>query len=425
LLAGVSTEPVAPAEVAPEVVRGLRILVVDDNATNLRVMVDLLINWGAQPVAASSGPEGLELLRAQPFDVVLTDLNMPDMDGLELAGRIRSDPALEATVVMMLASSDLKGDASRCREQGIVATMTKPVSETDLLRAIATHLRPATPRPEVVRHLPVPAMRGLSVLLAEDNKVNQTLATITLEQMGHRVAIAGDGRQAVEKVASGDFDLVLMDLQMPEMDGFQALAAIRAAGNPIPVIALTAHAMKGDRERCLEGGMTGYVPKPLDPDVLALEIATVMQGVPPREEPREATEEPAAATGADAGGAEVDTPCKEAAEVAIDEEAFLRRCAGNRQVARLLTAQYREQWPALVKEVQDALAAADPDRLGKAAHAFKGVVANFGAETLVETGRLLERLAKESDLEAARQAAAGLEPGARGLESTLARLYET
>jgi signal transduction histidine kinase/DNA-binding response OmpR family regulator len=255
---------------------GMRTLVVDDNATNRRLVEQLLRNWRMEPTAVDGGAEALRaLLRARaagaPFPLVLIDGRMPEMDGFALAARIKEDPTLTGSTVLMLTSDDRPGDLARCRDLGIAAYLVKPIRQSELLDAIVT----AVGSPEPAASTPAPAPRrpatgrSLRVLLAEDNKVNQRLAVRLLEKRGHRVAVVDNGRDAVATAIAQPFDLILMDVQMPEMDGFEATAALRAAergtGQRRPIVAMTAHAMKGDRERCLLAGMDEYLAKPIQP----------------------------------------------------------------------------------------------------------------------------------------------------------------
>jgi signal transduction histidine kinase/CheY-like chemotaxis protein/ligand-binding sensor domain-containing protein len=257
-------------------IAGELVLVVDDNAINRRVLMAWLERWRMPAEDVDSGARALEALErarvaGHPFTLVLLDANMPAMDGFEAARQIRSGHA--APTVMMLSSSGLAGEAVRCRDMGIAQYLTKPINAHDLLRSIqdlrrlagakaGTAARAAAPRP--ARE----AVGGLRVLLAEDNLVNQRVAVAVLEKRGHHVTVVGTGTQAVDAVRRESFDLVLMDVQMPEMDGFEATAAIRTfeapRGGRLPIVAMTAHAMKGDRERCLDAGMDDYLPKPLD-----------------------------------------------------------------------------------------------------------------------------------------------------------------
>ncbi len=274
--AAVPAEPVERARLA-----GLPVLVVDDNATNRCILRDVLDRWGMKPVSAASGAEALAVLRARqraatPFALLLTDARMPGMDGFTLVEQIREEADLRQTTIMMLTSAGQHGDAARCRELGIGAYLVKPVAQPDLLdailRVLAAHAQPVEKPRLVTRHSLREERRRLRILLAEDNAVNQKLASRVLEKRGHTVVVAANGRQAVEALEKQGFDLVMMDVQMPEMDGFEATAAIRArengTGSHLPVIAMTAHAMAGDRERCLAAGMDGYVSKPIQPQEL-------------------------------------------------------------------------------------------------------------------------------------------------------------
>jgi signal transduction histidine kinase/CheY-like chemotaxis protein len=253
---------------------GLRVLVVDDNSTNRRILTAFAERWRMECEEACSGAQALEQLRRsaasrRPFDLVLLDVQMPEMDGFALASAMRSDPDLHPGTVMMLTSLDLIGATARCRELGIHSYLVKPVSARDLAKAIGRALSSERARPAAME---APVLAGaaapLRILLAEDNPVNQTLARRLLEKRGHAVTTASTGREAVEQYRQWPFDVVIMDVQMPEMDGLEASAAIRqlglAVGGSAPIIAMTAHAMKGDRERCLAAGMDAYVTKPID-----------------------------------------------------------------------------------------------------------------------------------------------------------------
>ncbi|MDX2170167.1 MAG: response regulator [Deltaproteobacteria bacterium] len=268
-----ATLPSVTGDLAAQL-RDLPALVVDDNATNRRLIEQLLRNWQMHPTLVDGGAEALRaLLRARaagtPFPLVLIDGRMPEMDGFALAARIQEDPTLTGSTVLMLTSDDRPGDLARCRELGIAAYLVKPIRQTELLDAIVTALGSphpaAAPAPSRVAQ---PARgRGLRVLLAEDNLVNQRLAMRLLEKRGHLVVVANNGREALANHLTQPFDLVLMDVQMPEMDGFEATAALRArergSGQRLPIVAMTAHAMKGDRERCLLAGMDEYIAKPI------------------------------------------------------------------------------------------------------------------------------------------------------------------
>jgi two-component system sensor histidine kinase/response regulator len=268
---------------SPEILRGVKVLVADDNRTNRRILEGMLKRWDMKSTSVEDGEEALVLLSSaqnagEPYALVLTDMHMPKMDGFGLVERIKDRPELHAPTIMMLTSAGHRGDAERCRELGITAYLLKPIRQSELREAIARVLgaREQTGSiPLVTRyslqdaHDPQAVLR---VLVAEDNPVNQRLAVRMLEKRGHRVTIAGNGRAALEALEKDTFDLVFMDVQMPVMDGFQATSTIRerekSIGGHQIVIAVTAHAMKGDRDQCLAGGMDNYLSKPIRPQEL-------------------------------------------------------------------------------------------------------------------------------------------------------------
>ncbi len=266
---------VRPAPLAS--LEGARVLVVDDNLTNRRILGETLASWGMRPSLAAGARAALGLLErsaesGHPFRLLLIDANMPGMDGFELVQKIRRDARLESAVIMMLTSGAQRGDGTRCRELGVAAYLTKPIGQPELRSAIFYALgAPSTDvPPEAGMVLPRRSESGkrLRILLAEDNVVNERLATRILEKRGHGVVHASNGREAVERFRRGGLDLILMDVQMPEVSGFEAAAAIReleaaGGGGHIPIVAMTAHAMEGDRERCLNAGMDGYVANPI------------------------------------------------------------------------------------------------------------------------------------------------------------------
>jgi CheY-like chemotaxis protein len=263
------------AAMCPTALRGVRVVVVDDNATNRRILQELLGYWGMQATVVGDGPKAIaELRRAsgrnEPFHLVLLDCMMPELDGFGVAARIRQIPELLRTPLVMLTSSGQLGEIARCHELGIDAYLTKPINPSELqetiMRVLDSRTLPAAPAaPEAAPEAPLQRLR---ILLAEDNVVNQRLAVRVLERMGHSVDVVEDGTGALRAVANDHFDLVFMDVQMPVMDGFEATAKIREhernTGAHVPIVAMTAHAMKGDRERCLEVGMDDYLTKPFD-----------------------------------------------------------------------------------------------------------------------------------------------------------------
>jgi two-component system sensor histidine kinase/response regulator len=253
-------------------------LIIDDNATNRRILSELTCQWEMNPHECDSGEAGLaELSRAasegNPYRLVLLDEQMPGIDGLEVLNRIRQDPALESAVIVMLTSSDRVKSAARCREMGVEAYLTKPINPSDLFASIRPAIGAHTPATTVT--LPAAGVSGsslsLRILLAEDNLVNQKVATAMLGKMGHRITLATNGLEALEQWRQGDFDLILMDVQMPEMTGLQATMQIRREepiGTHIPIVAMTASAMIEERDRCLAAGMDDFISKPVSYKVI-------------------------------------------------------------------------------------------------------------------------------------------------------------
>ena len=276
----------APAEL----LHGVKVLVVDDSLTNQRILLAMLQHWHMQPFAVDGGVEALRALQAArdsgaPFQLILTDMHMPNMDGFDLVAHIRKQSDLSAATIMMLTSAGHSGDAERCRQLGVAAYLLKPIRQSELHEAIARVLgsrEQSGAAPLVTRFVvqgAVEAVESLAILVAEDDAVNQRLAVRLLEKRGHRVIVASNGQEALDALSRNSFDLVLMDVQMPQMDGLTATAIQRTrelqsgGATHVTIIALTAHAMKGDQDRCLAAGMDGYLTKPIRPqeldDVLA------------------------------------------------------------------------------------------------------------------------------------------------------------
>ncbi len=267
----------------PELLRGVKVLVVDDNRTNRRILEGMLSRWHMKPTPVEGGREALAQLSAareagEPYGLILTDMHMPDMDGFALVEEIRKRPELSTATIMMLTSAGHRGDAARCQELGVSAYLLKPIRQSELREAVARVLGAREHEgtiPLITRFSLQDAREPeafLRVLLAEDNIVNQRLAVRLLEKRGHRVVVAATGLETLQALEKESFDLVLMDVQMPEMDGLEATVAIRekekGTGLHQPIVALTAHAMKGDREKCMEIGMDGYLTKPIRPQEL-------------------------------------------------------------------------------------------------------------------------------------------------------------
>ncbi len=281
--------PLSASQRDLQAIEGCRVLVVDDNATNRFILEEMTKHWGMLPVSAATAKAALDTLQqAQregvPFQILISDVNMPEFDGCTLLHWVRDDPVFAKLAVIMLTSGARPGDVRRCEQLGIVARLMKPVTQSELLNAIgmAVGIAPDAKHAAVSGDSTTgEALPSLRILLAEDSVMNQKLAVGLLEKHGHTVQVAQDGQQAVELFESESFDLILMDVEMPIMDGLAATAAIRQsekeAGGHVPIVAMTAHAMKGDRERCLEAGMDDYIAKPIRVDQLFDVVRRVLE----------------------------------------------------------------------------------------------------------------------------------------------------
>lgn len=276
-LFGLARQPVAsiPRPLAHDLT-GARVLIVDDNATNRQIFKEMTESWGLTTSEAKNAEEAVELLASArkvscPFDIMLLDCSMPGTDGFSLAREVKAMDSERRTRIILLTSMGEKGDISRCKELGITGYLLKPVRQSELFDAITMAMGHKAMGEETVitRHLIHDAKKRMKILLAEDNAINQKLALRLLEKRGHSVVIANNGKEALARLDEDIFDLILMDIQMPEMDGLEATAIIRERekrkGGHLPIVAMTAHAMKGDKERCLEAGMDDYVSKPIKP----------------------------------------------------------------------------------------------------------------------------------------------------------------
>ncbi|HEV3006954.1 MAG TPA: response regulator, partial [Pirellulales bacterium] len=390
----------------------LPVLIVDDNATNRRILQEMLSNWRMQAVTAEGGRAALAAIEAaaragRPFPLVLLDANMPELDGFALADEIRQHAEMAGATIMMLTSGDRPGDVARCRQLGIAAYLTKPIKQSELLDTIVAVVGPrhAVAEPPAGEHAAGAASKRLRVLLAEDSLVNQKLAVHLLQKWGHAVTVANNGREAIAAAQTGHFDFVLMDVQMPEVDGLMATSEIRrweqAAGGHVPIVAMTAHAMIGDRERCLASGMDHYIAKPVRARELLAVIEQVIAG-PARSAP--------------AGG-------QEGAADVLDWAAALDRLQGDRELLGELVDVFRDECPRLLAQVREAVAASDAGRLKLAAHTLKGALSNFAARDAVEAARLLEQMGKQADFSGAKEALAALERELDRLEPAFLALH--
>jgi CheY-like chemotaxis protein len=363
----------------------------------------------------------------------LSDVLMPQVDGFQLAVEIRRQTDFPRPAVILLSSADRQPDAARCRQAGVAAYLTKPVKQSELLRAMLEAIRPSTEESELTatdrcrQSTPSHQVRPLSVLLVEDNATNRVLAVALLKKAGHEVATAHNGKEALSVLAKRSFDVVLMDVQMPEMDGFEATARIRAAeqgtGARVPILAMTAHTMKGDRERCLAAGMDGYVSKPVRSEELyeALASTTALHaGIDPNAcaaGPEHLEAARATDTGAQPGAA--------GQAPVVDRAALLARVGGREDRLRTIIQVFLDESSGLVAELDAALQSGDAFRLARPAHALKGAVGLFGVPAVVEAAQTLESLGKAGDVAAAREAFRRLEREMSSLEVALAELLSS
>ncbi len=395
----------------PVILSQVRALVVDDNATNRHILTQMLCNWTMQPIAASNVREAIDCLHEayrtkNPIELVLTDANMPDEDGFSLAERIRQDTQLGSTVIMMLTSGGRPDDIAKCEQLGIASYLMKPVKQSELFDAIALAmgLTATETEPEIdEKRLSSQTIGPLRILLAEDSFVNQKLAVGLLEKHGHHVTVAGDGREALTRLNAEPFDLVLMDVQMPELDGLDATRAIRvkeqSTGDHIPIVAMTAHAMKGDRQRCLDAGMDGYVSKPIRASRLFDMIHSVLKRV------------------GTVGGESEHSQCSDQSAPdsnrTISWSEALDAAGGDDQLMKEVLDVFLDEAPRLLAAAQHAVEDQDVEALHIAAHTLKGALRAVGALPASEVAYRLERQGKAGDLENSSGTLLELEPALR------------
>jgi two-component system, sensor histidine kinase and response regulator len=390
--AGIGASSQLPEETA---LAGLRVLVIDDNATNRFVLREMVHRWGMRPTTADGGERALEAIREatiqdDPYHVVLLDCHMPHMDGFMVAERILGTPEVRDVTILMLTSAERSSDVKRCRELGLAAYLVKPVMQKELratvLKVLAGTPLLVVPRPEVSEPIPD---RLLRILLAEDNVVNQKVAVSLLSRLGHEVVVASNGAAAVDAFRQQTFDLILMDVEMPIMSGYDATSRIReieqTTGMRIPIVAMTARAMKGDRERCLDAGMDDYMSKPIQGSHV---MEVIRRSLSPA------------------------TIGPEGPAPFIDDTAALALVGGDRETLREVKELCIGETPRLLDEIERAAIAAQPDAVSAAAHALRGMYLVFGPNEMVTVAGRLEELAVARDLTAAKAALEELRPAA-------------
>jgi len=395
-LKALEVKPAPGATLPMEQVHGLRILVVDGHQTNRRILEGMLKGWGAQTGCVGGGEEALlELTTAaeagKPYRLMVTDMNMPKMDGFALVEHIQSDPKLSPLTVIMLTSGGHRRDVERRPELGGLFYLSKPVRKRELLAALQAMLgqtaSPSSILPQIERRA---QPRSLRVLLAEDNRVNQAVATRLLEKMGYTVVVADNGRAALLLLATQPFDLVLMDIQMPEMDGLTATRRIRESERStpyhVPIVAMTAHAMKGDREICIEAGMDEYVSKPIHREALKKALAIVLPG---RDD---------AVTQTSLTRTAVTEHATQAGAVAWDRGKTLERLGGDEKLFHEVIGIFLEEVPQHMASLKQAIVQQDAKATEEISHKLKGELGYLGIAEVSQMVRELEELGRKSHL---------------------------
>jgi len=404
--------------------RTINILGVDDNQTNRLVLSKMVEGFGCHIETAASGARGLEMLHSaaragKPYHVVLLDMQMPGMDGEQTARAIKSDPLVKDVKIVILTSMGKRGDASRLKALGCSAYLLKPVKQQMLYEALLEILN-AQGEGEaglITRHIIAEKhMSGKRILLAEDNPINQKLAVAFLQKAGYSVDVVDNGQQAFEKTVSGGYNAVLMDVQMPDVDGYEATHQIRnwekTNHQHIPIIAMTAHAMKGDREKCIEGGMDDYVTKPIESRILYNVLDRWLEIALDQKPQAKISEEQNFSLDLDDGlfGEEsvpASQPTEEPAstpqtltppEIPVDLNSALAHFDGDREFMLELCKDFRDHLPARVAEIKTAFNEKDLNRLHRYVHTLKGVSLNFDATFLAELAAQLEQLCKRENI---------------------------
>jgi len=398
---------------APHELKGMRALAVDDNAASRAILCEHLAGWGLRCAEAADAEQALARLRnaaaqQQPLQIAVLDMGLPGSSGLELARAIKGDSALRSTELVLLTSLQNPVDPQQAQAAGLCDSITKPLRQSQLFDAIMRAAAASMGQTDVPSaanvcdrsaiEATIPAL----VLLAEDNEINQVVASEILTRAGFRCDIVGDGRCAVEAVERRQYDVVLMDCQMPEMDGFQAAAAIRklerqrgSSGGTIPrlpIVALTANALKGDRERCLGAGMDEYLCKPLDPRQLISTLNRLLAS-------------PALRAGGTRSTSDQPLASEQTVNSAFDMDALLSRCMGDVEFRESLLAKFPEQADIGMRRIADALKAGDATQLARAAHALKGTAANLSAPSVQRLAARIEVLGNASALTEAQRLA--------------------
>jgi PAS domain S-box-containing protein len=398
-----------PSDSQPADIAGTRVLVVDDLEINRQVFITILDTWGARGEGASDASAALDKLRlaaagGDPFKVALLDMAMPGMTGEMLGEAIKKEPGISDTRLVMITSMGRRGDATRLERAGFSAYLTKPVKRAQLLVCLQSVLglsgtREEAPSRIITRHsLREETKQRIRILLAEDNATNQEVALSMLSKLGYRADAVGSGIMAIEALQKTAYDLVFMDVQMPDMDGISATRAIRKGPleivNPkVPIIAMTAHALKGDREKCIEAGMDDYLSKPIQ----IRELTAILEKWLSREEQAGTSLEQKPAAPAQA---EEDTPLS---HPVFDREGLLLRLGGDEDILNRVLDVFVKDAAKIITSLQEALPGGDQVLIHRLAHTLKGASGNAGAEILREASFLLEQASDQGNLQTAPQ----------------------
>ncbi len=432
----------------PQDLSGMPVLIVDDNYTNRILLQEMTTSWGLVPTIAADGKEAIDLFNeasgsGTPYRLILLDMQMPEVDGFDVAKMIKDVPSGKDVKIIMLSSMGERGDSERCKAVSISGYLSKPIKQSDLFDAIMMTMGLSSEEtPTVItRHKIYEERESYNILLAEDNLINQTLATKLLETRGHRVALASNGIEAVEAFKKGDFDLVLMDIQMPKMDGFEATREIRKTEDRrqrtedkgqapedsikakqapdanqstinnqqstiqrVPIIAMTAHAMTGDREKCISAGMDDYVSKPIKPEALFSAINKVAR----KSQTKKAQKRPQHPQGA--------TPFS---PTTFNLSSAMETALGNEDLFREIAGMFIESWPDYIARIKEGITGNDAVLLEREAHSLKGAVGNFGAKEVYDAAYCLEKLGKEGTMATAQEALSNLESAVTGFVSEM------
>jgi two-component system sensor histidine kinase/response regulator len=413
-------EPIIPLDV--QLLKGMPVLLVDDNGTNLYILKEMLESYGMKPTALNRGQDALDEMKKTAYSLAILDVNMPEMDGFTLAQQIKGDPELHKIRVILLTSSGEAGDAARCKELGVEGYLTKPAGESTVLKTLLAVLHPESKPLEtlgapVTRHLLREHYPKLKILLAEDNEINQVFTQQVLHEAGCMVITVNNGEEALKKLKTQLFDVILMDIQMPIMDGFEATAAIREwekeTGGHMPIIALTANAIKGDQELYLSRGMDGYVAKPFESWELLDAIQTVtkvsevdIQALESRMEQKTILP---------------DVP--EEASL-LDRDRIMDRLGENLDILNKVVLIFAEQYPNQIQTIEQAIQDQDSQRLQESAHQLKGAIGNFTQKAPYQSALRLEKMGREADLSQAETELANLRKTVEQLKTALFTLAQ-